>query len=140
MLASVFEVAVALLGVLTPLVAVPLTVITFYLKSLREHQVSRHTELSRRVEGLEQRSAELRTLIREFERDFTTKEEWLRECMQARRMLEQVTGTTVRIEATMQTLLRTAGATSLLRPETERDRLTDAKAGMPSGERGEELE
>ena len=40
--ASLLEAAGPLLAVLTPLVAVPLTVITFYLRSLREHQVTWH--------------------------------------------------------------------------------------------------
>ncbi len=90
MFASMLESTATLLGVLTPLVAVPLTVITFYLRSLREHQISWHAEFIRRVEAVEASTAELRKLLREFERDFTTKEEWLRECMQARRTLEEL--------------------------------------------------
>lgn len=89
----------ALLTVLTPLVAVPLTIITFYLRSLREHQVSWHAELVRRMDSVEAAAAELRKTVDCFERDYTTKEEWLRECMHARRLLEQVTAATVRLEA-----------------------------------------
>ena len=113
MLASLLELTAALLGVLTPLVAIPLTVITFYLRSLREHQVSWHAEFIRRVEVVEASTADLRRMLREFERDFTTKEEWLRECMQARRMLERATNTTVRIEAIVKTLLRAGSAKPL---------------------------
>ncbi len=103
--ASLVESAGPLLTVLTPLVAVPLTVITFYLRSLREHQVSWHADLVRRVESVEALVATVREAVAEFERDYTTKEEWLRECMMARRTLEQLSETTVRIETTMHGLL-----------------------------------
>ena len=102
MLASWLESTGALLTILTPLFAVPLTVITFYLRSLREHQVCWHAELIRRVEAIEASVLDLRKAFGEFERDYTTKEEWLRECMLARRTLEQLTETTVRIETRMQ--------------------------------------
>ncbi len=91
-----------LLTVLTPLVAVPLTMITFYLRSLREHQISWHAELVRRVECLGASVDELRKTLGEFERDYTTKEEWLRECMLARATLERLKEAAVRMEATLQ--------------------------------------
>ncbi len=102
--ASLLESSGALLTILTPLVAVPLTVITFYLRSLREHQVSRHADLVHRIELVEASAADLRKALVEFERDYTTKEEWLRECMLARRTLEQLSKTTVRIETTVEGL------------------------------------
>ena len=105
MLASLLEPLVTILGVIAPLVAVPLTIITFYLRSLRDHQLSWHGEFIRRVENVEASIANLRKILCEYERDYTTKEEWLREYMHARRSLEQVTETTVRIETTMQMLL-----------------------------------
>ncbi|MHC4697713.1 MAG: hypothetical protein ACYTFA_13325 [Planctomycetota bacterium] len=111
MFASLLESTAALLAVLTPLVVVPLTVIMFYLRSLREHQVTWHAEFIRRVEVVEASATDLRTMLREFERDFTTKEEWVRECMQARRMLERLTKATVRIEATVGALFRTGKTT-----------------------------
>ncbi len=101
MAASFLESAGTLLTILTPLVAVPLTVITFYLRSLREHQISRHLELVRRVELVEAAVANTRKSLSEFERDYTTKEEWLRECMLARRTLEQLQEATVRMETTI---------------------------------------
>ena len=79
MLATVLESTATLLGVLTPLVAVPLTVITFYLRSLREHQVSWHAEFISRVQVVEGSTSDLRAMLREFERDYTKKEELLRE-------------------------------------------------------------
>jgi hypothetical protein len=105
-LASFWESAGTFLTVMTPLVAVPLTVITFYLRSIREHQVSWHAEWVRRVETIEASSRDLHKTVGEFERDYTTKEEWLRECMLARRTLEQLRETTVRLETTLSGLIR----------------------------------
>lgn len=87
-----------LLSILTPLVAVPLTAITFYLRSLREQQQSIRDGLVVRVESVERSVADVRRGIADFERDYTTKEEWLRECMLARRTLEQLSKATVRLE------------------------------------------
>ena len=103
--ASLWESVGAFLTILTPLVAVPLTVITFYLRSLREHQVSWHAELVRRLDAADRSIAELRKTLSEFERDFTTKEEWLRQCMQDRRTLEQVTEATIRLETTVKNII-----------------------------------
>lgn len=93
-----------LLSVLTPLVVVPLTVITFYLRSMREHQLSWHAALVRRVDAMEDGIAEIRKSIKDLEREYTTKEEWLRECMQTRRLLEHATDAAVRMEGMMQGL------------------------------------
>lgn len=100
--ATWLESAGTLLTILTPLVAVPLTVITFYLRSLREHQVSWHADLIRRVESIEMSMAELRRALADFERDYTTKEEWLRESTIARGTLERLKESTVRMETRLQ--------------------------------------
>jgi len=97
--ASLFERVVPLLAVLTPLVGAPLTVITFYLRSLREQQSTTHAELMRRLDAQESCMVEFRRAIHGFERDYATKEEWLRECMQTRRTLSHLTETTIRLEA-----------------------------------------
>ena len=110
MMAAVLESGGTLLAVLTPLVAVPLTVITFYLRSLREHQVTWHSELVRRFETVEASVTDVRKIVAEFERDYTSKEEWLRECMHARRTLEQLKETSVRLDATMGNVISTAYA------------------------------
>ncbi len=93
------------LSVLTPLVAVPLTIITFYLRSLREYQLTRHHELSTRIEECARVLETLRERSGDFERDYTTKEEWLRECLHARRVREQLSATTVRLEAVWEACL-----------------------------------
>lgn len=100
--ATWIESAGTFLTILTPLVAVPLTVITFYLRSLREHQVSWHADLIRRVESIELSVAELRRALADFERDYTTKEEWLRESTIARGTLERLAESTVRMETQLQ--------------------------------------
>ena len=126
-----------LLTVLTPLVAVPLTVITFYLRSMREHQISRHAELVRRMDSVEDMITELRRTLGEFERDYTTKEEWLRECMHARRTLEQVREATIRMDTAIQNVHPTVTST----PPGRRGPGLPAGAGArPAGSirRGEE--
>src|SRR3989304_5107722 len=100
-LASFWEIGGTFLTVLAPLVAVPLTVITFYLRSIRDHQMSWHSECVRRFETVEASAADLARTVGEFERDYATKEEWLRECMHARRKLEQLGETVVRLETTI---------------------------------------
>lgn len=99
--ASFWEAGGTYLTVLTPLVAVPLTVITFYLRSLNEQQVNWRGELLRRVERIDTAIVDMRTTINDFERDYTSKEEWLRECMHARRLFENLARSTTRLEALM---------------------------------------
>ena len=139
-LASLWESIGTLLTVLTPLAAVPLTVITFYLRSLREHQLSWHGELVRRIESVEGGTLELRKVIDEFERDYVTKEEWLRESMYARRMLEQWMETAARMDATLRTVMSSSRVE--LRAGAEADRAgpamrptTESPGGM-SKDRG----
>lgn len=92
------ELAGTLVLVLPPLVAVPLTIITFYLRSLREHQLARHGELVRQVETLADSVSSLRERHREFERDYTTKEEWVRETTQLRHRVETVSDVIARMD------------------------------------------
>ena len=101
---SFWEMGGTFLAVVTPLVAVPLTVLTFYLRSIREYQLTWQSELVRRCDGVELLAKELRRAFGEFERDCVTKEEWLRECMHARRTLERLTELTAGLDATVKTL------------------------------------
>ena len=107
-----------LLAVLTSIVAVPLTIITFYLRSLREHQAAWSGELVRRLATAESETGTLRRLLGDFERQYATKEEWLRECMHTRRTLEQLSATTVRIETVLNGLIhpRDSARQSLVNP------------------------
>ena len=90
--------AAAVVAVAAPLVAVPLTIVTFYLKALREHQVSRQDELARRIEALDASAGAARQALVEVQRDYTTKEEWLRENMAARHHLERLLAAVTRLE------------------------------------------
>ena len=77
--------------VLAPLVGVPLGMITLYLRTIRDQQTSKHYEMLQRIECLENSIRGLSQMVNTFERDYTTKEEWLRESMHARRQLERLT-------------------------------------------------
>ncbi len=90
--------AAALVAVSAPLVAVPLTVVTFHLRTLREHQTSRQNELARRLEVLEGTVGGAQQTLVEMQRDYTTKEEWLRESMAARHQLEKLLAAVTRLE------------------------------------------
>jgi len=101
-LSAGWENAAGMLAVLTPLVAVPLMVITFYLRSLREAQSATRSETTRRIDGLESALETLRRQVMQFERDYTTKEEWIRETMLSRRNVERLGETMVRLETEME--------------------------------------
>jgi len=88
-----------LIGVLSPLIGVPLGVITLYLRAIREHQTTAASETARRIETMERSVNDLLRATADFEREYTTKEEWVRESMLARERLERLTEMTARIEA-----------------------------------------
>jgi hypothetical protein len=88
-----------LVGVLSPLVGVPLGVITLYLRAIREHQTTTTNEMARRTETMERSVNDLLRATADFEREYATKEEWVRESMLARQRLEHLTEITTRIEA-----------------------------------------
>lgn len=86
-------------GVLSPLVGVPLGVITLYLRAIREQQTASAGEMLRRIETLETSISGVLRATADFEREYATKEEWVRESMLARQRLERLTEMTTRIEA-----------------------------------------
>ena len=88
-----------LVAIVAPLIGVPLTVVTFYLRAIREHQATRYGDTLQRIEAVEASIRDLTRNITEFERDYTTKEEWLRESLHARRQLEHLTEMTARVQA-----------------------------------------
>ena len=88
----------AIIGVMVPLLGVPLAMITLYLKSIRDYQVDRCEGIEDRLEHLDAAFHDVRRQVGEFERDYTTKEEWLRESMLARRQLEKLTELMTRIQ------------------------------------------
>ena len=106
-LASTMESSGAILTLVTPLIAVPLTAITFYVRSLREQHESAMSGVVRQIEAVDGAITEMRRMLLEFERDYTTKAEWLRECMLARRTLDQLSETAVRLETLLERPSRT---------------------------------
>ncbi len=91
--------AASLLAVLTPVVVVPMAVITFYLRALRDHLTAGRGDLTRRIEHLEAGLRRLESALADLGRDHVTKEDWLRESMLARSNIERLTTTLVRMEA-----------------------------------------
>jgi len=96
--AMTWDEVASLLAFATPIIAVPLGVITFYLRSLREQQTSAREALTRRCEQVESDLDRLERRVLENERDFATKEDWLRESMHARRSLEHLSQACARLE------------------------------------------
>jgi len=90
MMAWSWEMGHVVVAALASLVGVPLGVITFYLRSIHETQTHRHAELVRRFERIERLSGDLAKTVAGFALDFTTKEEWLRECMYTRARIERL--------------------------------------------------
>ncbi len=110
-----------LVAVFAPLVGVPLAMITLYLRTIRDHQSERHAELVQRGERVEQALAELRRAVDGFERDYATKEEWLREAMSARQQLARLTEMVSRLQAGVeQTEALTATFLRAVRPAAGR--------------------
>jgi DNA repair exonuclease SbcCD ATPase subunit len=91
-----------LVGVLGPLVGVPLTAITLYLRAIREHQTAGAAEVMHRIENVERSIRELSRSMTDIERDFTTKEEWLRESMHARQQIERLTEVMVKVQTELE--------------------------------------
>ena len=99
---GVWELTGAGLAVVAPLVGVPLTVMTFYLKGMREQQAGRYSDLAERVSLI---GDELRRVVEDvgqIRRDFATKEEWLRETMWARGRIEALSAAVLRAESELE--------------------------------------
>lgn len=90
--------AASVVAVVAPLVGVPLTVVILHLKALREHHVARQEDLRRRLEALDESMGAVRQALAEVQRDYTTKEEWLRETMAGRHHLERLLAAVTRLE------------------------------------------
>jgi hypothetical protein len=94
----------ALLGVLTPLIGVPLAVITFYLKGLREQQSASRADLEARHHLLDDGLRLVREELAVLRRDYATKEEWLRESMWARARIERLASAATRCAVELERL------------------------------------
>ncbi len=89
-------------GALSPLVGVPLVMITLYLRAIRDHQANAMTHMCHRIETIEVSMRDLLKSTADLDREFATKEEWVRESMLARQGLERLTEMVTRIQAELE--------------------------------------
>jgi chromosome segregation ATPase len=99
------------LAVLAPLVGVPLTVILFHLKGQREQMRTRLADLAERIAMHGVALERVREEVTALQRDYATKEEWLREGMWARGQIERLAAIITRSQAVLEQL-STAPATA----------------------------
>lgn len=139
-----WEQAALAIGVMSPLVGVPLGVITLYLRAIREHQATTMAEMGRRIETMERSIQDLLRATADFDREYTTKEEWVRESMLARQKLERLADMATRIEAELDTgngLAAELGRATTAMMEMVRQLVEMGGSGAPvvrsgAGERG----
>jgi hypothetical protein len=91
-----------IVGALSPLVGVPLVMITLYLRAIREHQTHSMAGVSHRIELIEISIRDLLRSTADLDREFATKEEWVRESMLARQNLERLTQMVTRIQSELE--------------------------------------
>jgi hypothetical protein len=89
-LGTEWSTAGVIIGTLTPLVGVPMTMIILYLKAIRQAQESHQVIGSRRMAVIEADVRRVDERLDDVERSYTTKEEWLRESLHARHQLERL--------------------------------------------------
>jgi predicted DNA-binding protein YlxM (UPF0122 family) len=97
-----WEQAGLVVGVLSPLVGAPLIVITLYLRAIREHQTATMAEINHRIQTIEAALHDLLKSTADFDREYATKEEWVRESMVARQRLEKLTEMVTRIQTELE--------------------------------------
>ncbi|NOT01164.1 MAG: hypothetical protein HOP29_11105 [Phycisphaerales bacterium] len=88
----------SLLTVLAPLLAIPIGAMTFYLRSIREQQIAAQADATRRHEQLDRAVDAVTRRVAENERDYTAKEDWLRESMWTRQGLERLAESFARVQ------------------------------------------
>jgi hypothetical protein len=99
---SGWETVAAVTAIVAPLVGVPLTVILFYLRGTREQQAARFADLTRRADVLEASARRLAEDHAAMQRDYATKEEWLRESMWSRGRIEHLGALAARMEMALE--------------------------------------
>ena len=91
-----------IVGALSPLVGVPLVMTTLYLRAIREQQTHAMAGVSHRIEIIEVSMRDLLRSTADLDREFATKEEWVRESMLARQGLERLTQMVTRIQTELE--------------------------------------
>lgn len=104
-----WQVVGTFIGAFSALVGVPLTAIVLYLRTIREDQRSAQADLARRVERVEAECRRIEQAVDEIEHAYTSKAEWLRESMLARKQLGRLTELMARLQAELESSRALAG-------------------------------
>lgn len=99
-IADIWSTETLIAGLITPLIAIHMGVMTFYIRSLRDQHQSSFDDVTRRLENVAKNVERLSRRIADHERHFTAKEDWLRESMLARQNIEKLTRSITHIQAT----------------------------------------
>jgi len=97
-----WEQVALVVGVLSPLLGVPMAMIALYLRAIRDHQTSGIGEIKHRIQIMDAAIHELLKSTADFEHQYTTKEEWVRESMFARQRMDRLTELVTRIQASLE--------------------------------------
>jgi len=97
-----WETIAAMAGTVSALVGPPLAVVIHHVRVLREDQRTTQRELGRRIEQLDGDVRRMERSVEDVQRAYTTKDEWLRETMLARRQLERLSELLARLQADME--------------------------------------
>ena len=99
---SFWQLITAMIATVSALVGAPLGAILFYLRAIREDQHARQAAVDQRLGALESDLRQLQHAVDDLERNYTTKEEWIRETMLARQQLERLSELMARIQAELE--------------------------------------
>ncbi|MFQ5430182.1 MAG: hypothetical protein ACE5E1_07725 [Phycisphaerae bacterium] len=91
-----------LIGAAAALAGLPLTLIVVHLRAIREDQRSLRADFTRRVDRIATECERIGIETRRMDRRYTTKEEWIRETMLARRQLGRLTELMARLQAELE--------------------------------------
>ncbi len=91
-----------LIGALSALVGVPLSAIVLYLRAIREDQKSVQANLAGRLDKIETECAKIEAAVEHVERNYTPKDEWVRETMLARNQLGRLTELMARLQSELE--------------------------------------
>ncbi len=97
-----WELMATLLGGMAAVAGIPLTAMVLYLRAIREEQMAARAYVARRLDSIETDCRLVEASTNEIERSYTTKSEWVRENMMARKQLERLTELMIRVQAELE--------------------------------------
>lgn len=92
-----------LIGVVVAVVGGPLSAMVFYLKGIRDSQTQLRNDIEANIDEIKKDQAALERRIGYVERDFTTREEFVREIGLARRQQEKMTDIMIAVQGKLET-------------------------------------